>query len=753
MKFLLLLVSIIPNKIVIDGVLHRNQFAAYYKDTSTIYEGVEVAPSAHLSLDSVFVARDTVNLYIRIFTHDTLWLGGYGDLFVSIDTQSVSGGEYSPLAKHVVFDGNLPDYVLYVNDNNDCNLLAWDGTGWYSTNTPVLCAGAGEHPDFEISFPVDSINSPSSINITAYTTFKKKGDSIVDYSVQDSTFPQIIVDGNREPEYIFMGASDQGGGDGANLDSLFVTWDSLNLYIFLTTQNTSSWDLAYGFALDVDQLPQSGYYTGESDAWGRLIDFGDTLSSEPYAPDYEIYFWWSGSDTSITSSNFCKWNGSGFDYNTDFSPFFAFKGGSSGLKSLEVKIPWDSIGGLHPEILLSAWIAGGSNSSAVDAIPHDDQISNNADEWTDVDTIYTYVVITPDKPVIQDAISTVFQGNGLSSDTISPDKNVSLTSSLITFGYYDYSNWGNTPVGFLYPIDGVVDTGGFFEDEMLSATDSKNAWLTWSSDSLYIGYTYQAFDAGYGGDGDLFVYFQTDSISSIVPYSDPGIHYAVDWWGGDSIILPMNMDYALAIEDGSYYALYKADSSGWQVIAQNTDNDFPGVAFVGYDNTSPENGVTEVSVSLSALSNPAYLGVVFFAHTDNTGIIYGISPSDTTALWKTSNNGDGVNDTLYHFWGIYRVNSPGLHVNTIKDYYLPTTVTEKRNNERSALYFRDGCIYLNSNHMQEEVIIYSVTGRIVKRQIVGPGKSRIYLRGMPNGVYFAKTRNGNRKLKFMLIRH
>ncbi len=652
MKFLVLLIAVIPNRIIVDGELHRNQFGAYYKDTSTIYSGKVANPASHLSLDSVFIAKDTVNLYIRVFTSDTLWLGSYGDLFVAIDTQNLSGGTYAPSEKHIVFSGNKPDYVVYVNDNNDCKLLAWNGSSWYTTETDVLCNGAGTHPDFEIALPLDSINSPSSINVTLYTTFNKEGDRIVDYSVGDSAYPQIVVDGNREPEYIFVGSSDQGGGDGANLDSLFVTWDSLNLYIFIKTQNTASWDVAYGVGIDVDQSPGSGYYTGESDAWGRKIDFGNILSTEPFAPDYEIYFWWSGADGSITSSNFCRWNGNGFDYNSDYSPFFAYQGGSQGLLSLEIKVPWDSIGGIHPEVLLSTWIAGGNNSSAVDIIPHDDQISNNADEWTDVDTIFTYVVLTPDKPIVEDVISTLSKGNGASSDTVSVDKEIYLSSSLITFGYYDYSNWGNTPVGFLYPIDGVVDTGGFFEDEMLYATDSKNAWLTWNADSIYIGYTYQAFDEGYGGDGDLFIYFQIDSISSIVPYSDSGIHYAIDWWGGDSIILPMNMDYALAIEDGNYYALYKADSAGWEVVAQSTDGNFPGVAFIGYDNTSPENGVTEISLALSALSNPEYLGVVFFAHTDNTGVIFGISPGDTLSLlWKTVNNSDGVNDTLYHFGG------------------------------------------------------------------------------------------------------
>ncbi len=752
MKFLLFFIAVIPNRIIVDGVLHRNQFAAYYKDTSAIYTSTQSAPAAHLSLDSLFVAKDTVNIYIRIFTHDTLWLGEYGDLFIAIDTQNLSGGNYSPLAKHVTFRGNLPDYILYVNDNNDCVMYGWDGNRWYDTGTPVLCSGAGNHPDFEVSFPIDSVKSSSYINLTAYTTYKKKGDSIADYSVQDTAYPEIIVDGVKEPEYMFVGASDQSGGDGANLDSLFVTWDSLNLYIFITTQNTASWDVAYGIALDVDQFAGSGYYTGESDAWGRKIDFGNTNSKEPYAPDYEVYFWWSGADASIGSSNFCKWTGANFECLPDYSPFFAYQGGSTGLSTIEIRIPWDSIGGVHSEILLSAWVAGGNNSSAVDVIPHDDQISNNANEWIDVDTIFTYVVITPDKPVIQDAISTVSRGNGASSDTISAEKNISLFSSLISFGYYDYSNWGDTAVGFLYPVDGVVDTGGFYEDEMLCATDSKNAWLTWDSDSIYIGYTYQAFDAGYGGDGDLFVYFQVDSVSSPVAYSDSGLHYAIDWWSADSIVLPLNMDYALAIEDGNYYALYKATSdNGWQVIAQNTDNNFPGAAFIGYDNTSPENGVTEVSIALSALSNPSYLGVVFFAHTDETGVLYGISPADSLPLRKTVNNNDGVNDTIYHFWGIYRVGASGVYVNSVKDYYLPTSISEHYIHSEPTFHVKNGYLYFNLR-TQDVLFVYSVTGRLVKKAEIGPGSGKLSLVTLPSGVYFARTAHYDKKVKFLILK-
>ena len=84
-----------------------------------------------------------------------------------------------------------------------------------------------------------------------------------------------------------------------------MTYDATYLYIGFDTQNSGSWDVAYGIGIDTKP---GGYYTGDSDAWGRKINF-----DAGYAVDYEIYFWWSGG-SGVTSDNFCIWTGSDWDY-------------------------------------------------------------------------------------------------------------------------------------------------------------------------------------------------------------------------------------------------------------------------------------------------------------------------------------------------------------------------------------------------------------------------------------------------------
>ncbi|ABQ46982.1 hypothetical protein Tpet_0964 [Thermotoga petrophila RKU-1] len=100
-------------------------------------------------------------------------------------------------------------------------------------------------------------------------------------------------------------STNPGGGNGADLYQLYVTYDATYLYIGFDTQNSGSWDVAYGIGIDTKP---GGYYTGDSDAWGRKINF-----DAGYAVDYEIYFWWSGG-SGVTSDNFCIWTGSDWDY-------------------------------------------------------------------------------------------------------------------------------------------------------------------------------------------------------------------------------------------------------------------------------------------------------------------------------------------------------------------------------------------------------------------------------------------------------
>ncbi|AIY88296.1 hypothetical protein TBGT1765_00315 [Thermotoga sp. TBGT1765] len=175
-------------------------------------------------------------------------------------------------------------------------------------------------------------------------------------------------------------STNPGGGNGADLYQLYVTYDATYLYIGFDTQNSGSWDVAYGIGIDTKP---GGYYTGDSDAWGRKISFG-----AGYAVDYEIYFWWAGG-SGLDSNNFCEWNGLVWNYRSiaDAGGTFDYTGDtSSGLQTMEIAIPWSAIGGKQ-DVALIVWITGGSGS-AVDSIPDDGStIDNaNADEWNDSDT-------------------------------------------------------------------------------------------------------------------------------------------------------------------------------------------------------------------------------------------------------------------------------------------------------------------------------------------------------------------------------
>jgi len=185
------------------------------------------------------------------------------------------------------------------------------------------------------------------------------------------------------------------GYTGADLDTLYYYMSSDSLYLAIKTQNSASWDVACGFGIDVNQEQDNGYVgdasTGTWDAWGRHLIFPNA-SPDYYAPDYEVYFWWDDVN-GITSANLCIWSASGWTYNSD-SLTYAYNGNStSGLQSLELRLSW-SILGDPTTVLISSWIAGADNSSAVDALPQAVSVTRvgdlNSTEWTDVDTLDQY---------------------------------------------------------------------------------------------------------------------------------------------------------------------------------------------------------------------------------------------------------------------------------------------------------------------------------------------------------------------------
>ncbi len=206
------------------------------------------------------------------------------------------------------------------------------------------------------------------------------GTKIIDGSLSDWTASDLIATGRDN------------GLDGAKLDKLYVSWDDQYLYIAIKTNNTQSWGVAYGIGIDTDPGSGNGYTNG-GDSWGgRNINF-----SNGFAVDYEIYFWW-GSNSGMGTDNFNTWTGSGWNYHSisDVGGSFAYTGDTStGLQTLEIKIPWTALGGKPDKVAIMAWVTGGGSGSAVDSLPVDPAIdySNIGGEWGDSDNFTNMAVL------------------------------------------------------------------------------------------------------------------------------------------------------------------------------------------------------------------------------------------------------------------------------------------------------------------------------------------------------------------------
>ena len=241
----------------------------------------------------------------------------------------------------------------------------------------------------------------------------------------------IVTDGNLSDwSQNYFVAKDNANNDsmgvdisGANITSLYVAWNTLYLYIYFNTSNMASWDVAYGIGLD---LKTGGYVGNEStyDAWNRNISFSG------YGIDYELYFWYDSSKNNVTSADICIWNStkSSWDYydfenlndsgtTRDMAGASFANVSSSGLAYIELRLPWNklNISNIPTSINITAWVAGGPQSSAVDCVPDDPSVfDNGTGEWNDHDTF------------------TSLKNVNLNSSNIARDERVDLTEFRMT---------------------------------------------------------------------------------------------------------------------------------------------------------------------------------------------------------------------------------------------------------------------------------------------------------------------------------
>ncbi|ACJ17205.1 Hypothetical protein TON_1715 [Thermococcus onnurineus NA1] len=383
---------------------------------------------AGANLSRMYIAWDDNYLYIAITTGNTQsWDVAYG---IGIDVDPGTGNGYTGTSdswgRSISFGNSYAvDYEIYFWWGWDTgmgtdNFNVWTGSGW-TYNSISSVGGSFAYTGntstglqtLEIKVPWEALGGrPDKVAIIAWVT--GSGGSAVDSLPVDpaidytnignewgdaDTFTNLAeiyvapktIDGNLSdwgPSDLLVIGQDNGQA-GANLGRMYVSWDDTYLYIAINTNNTASWDVAYGIGIDVDPGTGNGYTTG-GDSWGRSVEFG-----AGYAIDYEIYFWW-GWDTGMGTDNFNTWTGSGWTYNSISSVggSFAYTGNTStGLQTLEIAIPWSALGGKRSKFAIMAWVTG-SGGSAVDSLPVDPAIdyTNIGNEWGDTDTFTNLLV-------------------------------------------------------------------------------------------------------------------------------------------------------------------------------------------------------------------------------------------------------------------------------------------------------------------------------------------------------------------------
>ncbi len=196
----------------------------------------------------------------------------------------------------------------------------------------------------------------------------------------------IVLDGviSGEEGWTLLDSSTVEAPEGARLQYLYAAADAQYLYLGLETRNQANWGVAYGFGLD---LAEGGFAAqAGQDAWERLVNF-----SEAIAVEYELYLHWNDGTQTVDAVNLCRYAEDGWSYDNNWAEGedYAYTGNATqGLMVLEFRIPWDRLGGLPAGPIQGlAWVAGNDpGSSAVDVIPFNEAIQDNADEWTDLDT-------------------------------------------------------------------------------------------------------------------------------------------------------------------------------------------------------------------------------------------------------------------------------------------------------------------------------------------------------------------------------
>jgi len=220
---------------------------------------------------------------------------------------------------------------------------------------------------------------------------------LLPFALSASPLPDGVIDPAEGWVVLSGSAVDSAFGE-ADLDTLYGFLTPDTLYLAIKTRNTLNRSVSYGFGVDLDRLPGSGYDAadGASDAWGRAITFADTLGGYPFSVDVELYFQWDSATASISAQNLAVWDNTLQTWNfldlIAIGASFVWSGtDTTGLQVLEVAIPRDSTQPPFTSLRVTAWVAGTTGTSAVDGAPADPALTDaGTGEWTDVDTLFAF---------------------------------------------------------------------------------------------------------------------------------------------------------------------------------------------------------------------------------------------------------------------------------------------------------------------------------------------------------------------------
>ncbi len=374
-----------------------NEFKKYYGTTKGIIIDGVFDDWKNVEKKTAMKNVDNPNINIQKYANTTYNGNNYfylsvegsmlnGNIAPEMEKVKPSGGGGGGKAKSKKpYDYAEIDFVA--SDGTSHKIVIW---GYQGVVIKKLLDGQDAGNSVKVGVGKDGKYSALEVSLSGYkiTSYSVK---MTDWNgLQDLPVRSVmkVIDVRALSGWVLVGVSKVSGNAGADLDRYYVGWDDTNLYLNLTTNNTASWSVAYGFALDVNQTTDVGFKNSSSgDSWQRKISF---VNANPYLPDYEVYIYWDSSN-GITSTALNKyyngWTGSSLDA---AGGSYKYSGTTSnGIQWINITIPWTSIGGKPStgKIATMAWVAGGNNGdSAVDTVPYDSSVPTG-DSWTDWDEV------------------------------------------------------------------------------------------------------------------------------------------------------------------------------------------------------------------------------------------------------------------------------------------------------------------------------------------------------------------------------